>query len=93
MATNQEPAAGELIEQIAGLGALAEQLEKAVRKEFREGLAARLKEMANGTEAGDREIRDCVQGVELPADWKPTQEYRDGIAFAAELAADPQFDI
>jgi hypothetical protein len=82
--------AEELAAQVEGLAA---RVRAATIAEFRELMSQRLAEMAAGTEAADQEIRACVQGVELPDDWHPTQDYRDGIGFAAELLADPNFDF
>lgn len=83
--------ATELAEQIA---ALAEQLRPAAIAEARQYLAERLAGMAAGTEAADQEIRDCFQGgQDMPADYKISQDFRDGLAFAAELIADRDFDF
>lgn len=82
--------AEELAAQVEGLAA---RVRAETIAEFREFASRRLAGMATGTEAADQEIRSCVQGVELPEDWRPTQDYRDGLAFAAELLADPDFDF
>lgn len=68
---------------------LISQIKDAATAEAREYLAKRLARMASGTAAADKEIADCTEGAQREI----TEEFRAGMAFAAELLADRNFDF
>jgi hypothetical protein len=66
---------------------LIAQIAEQAQTEARKYLADRLAKMARGTAAADKEIHDCEGPEDISLD------FRAGLAFAAELIADPNFDF
>lgn len=81
----REISASSLVDQVAGL---ADEIQKATVREVRKYLAIRLADMAKGTVKADDEVYACQDGT----DFEITADFRAGLAFAAELIADQNFD-
>lgn len=77
--------ATQLTETATGLIA---QIADQAQAEARKYLADRIAKMARGTAAADKELRDCMTD-----ELQITDDFRAGLAFAAELLADPDFDF
>ncbi|QFU90947.1 hypothetical protein [Amycolatopsis sp. YIM 10] len=85
--TKRQATAQDLIDQLNSMG---ERIEKAAIAEVRKYLGQRLAGMATGSSQADKEISDCLRESEL--DLEITDDFRAGLAFAAELVANPRFD-
>lgn len=70
----------------AKVAALVDEIEPAAKAEIRELLAQRLQHMT--TPRGQQDLLDCKGD----SDFVPTPDFLAGLAFAAELVADPNFD-
>lgn len=69
------------------------EIRPAAIRETREGLADRIAYLGKGTVKSNAELAACLTDPVNRPDFKVTAEFLAGLRFAAELIADPNFDL